>query len=209
MSIDRFTWLRAIDVGVVVDGGANQGQWLAYARQIWPEAHYVCFEPQGECASMIPKDDKVTVVASALGDKIGNVEFRRSSFNQSSSILPMADLHKTAFPFTAGESVCEVPITTLDQWCEENGTWPDVIKLDLQGYELNALMASPRALMKAKLIVCETSFVELYTGQPLFGDIHDYLGQIGFRYAGCIEPPLCSPIDGRPMEEDSYFVKVT
>ena len=193
---------------MVVDGGANQGQWLAYARQIWPEARYVCFEPQGECASMIPKDEKVTVVESALGDRIGTIKFNRSSFNQSSSILKMGVLHKEAFPFSAGESSVEVPVTTLDQWCEENGVWGDVVKLDLQGYELQALMHMPRSLMKAKVLCVETSYVELYEGQPLFGDIHDYLGQLGYRYAGCIEPPLGSPLDGRPLEEDSWWVKM-
>jgi len=197
-----------LDVGVVVDGGANQGQWLAYARQIWPEARYVCFEPQGECASMIPKDGNVTVVESALGDRIGLVKFNRSSFNQSSSILKMGVLHKEAFPFSAGESSVEVPVTTLDQWCEENGVWGDVVKLDLQGYELQALMHMPRSLMKAKVLCVETSYVELYEAQPLFGDIHDYLGQLGYRYAGCIEPPLGSPLDGRPLEEDSWWVKM-
>jgi len=206
--LDRFDWLRALDVGVVVDGGANQGQWLAYARQIWPEARYVCFEPQGECASMIPKDEKVTVVESALGDRIGTIKFNRSSFNQSSSILKMGVLHKEAFPFSAGETIVEVPVTTLDQWCEENGVWGDVVKLDLQGYELSALMHMPRSLMKAKVLCVETSYVELYEAQPLFGDIHDYLGQLGYRYAGCIEPPLGSPLDGRPLEEDSWWVKM-
>jgi FkbM family methyltransferase len=206
--MDRFDWLRGLSPLVVIDGGANQGQWLAYARQIWPEAKYVCFEPQGECASMIPKDGNVTVVESALGDRIGLVKFNRSSFNQSSSILKMGVLHKEAFPFSAGESSVEVPVTTLDQWCEENGVWGDVVKLDLQGYELQALMHMPRSLMKAKVLCVETSYVELYEAQPLFGDIHDYLGQLGYRYAGCIEPPLGSPLDGRPLEEDSWWVKM-
>jgi FkbM family methyltransferase len=205
--VDKYDWLRALAPAVVIDGGANQGQWLAYARGIWPQARYICFEPQGECASLIPRDPLVTVVESALGDRLGVVSFRRSSFNQSSSVLKMAQLHKDAFPFTAGESVCEVPITTLDQWCEENSTWGDVVKLDLQGYELAALMHMPRSLMHAKALCVETSFVELYEGQPLFGEIHDYLGQLGFRYAGCIESPLGSPLDGRPMEEDSWWVK--
>lgn len=205
--MDKYDWLRAIAPTVVIDGGANCGQWLGYARQFWGDSKFVCFEPQEECAGLIQKDEKVIVVPAALGDRIGKIPFRRSSFNQSSSILTMAQLHKDAFPFTAGESVCEVPITTLDQWCEENDTWGDIIKLDLQGYELNALMHMPRSLMKAKALCVETSFVELYEGQPLFGEIHDYLTQIGFRYVGCIESPLASPFDGRPMEEDSWFVK--
>lgn len=205
---DKFSWLRALDVKTVVDGGANVGQWLGYARQIWPDSTFVCFEPLTECSMQIPTGGNTIVVNSALGDKVGKIQFRKSSFDQSSSILTMAQLHKDAFPFTAGEQLVEVPITTLDSWCEENDLWPDVIKLDLQGYELNALMCSPRALMGCKLVICETSYVELYQGQPLFGQIHDYLSQIGFQYAGCIELPLASPIDGRPLEEDSYFVKV-
>ena len=205
--VDRFDWLRRLEPSVVFDCGANAGQWLGYARGIWPGARFVCFEPQGEVAALIPKDGGVTVVEMAVGDRIGEVEFRRSSFNQSSSVLPMGALHKEFFPFSAGESVCRVGMTTLDEWCEKNNTWPAVLKLDLQGYELAAMVHSPRVMMKVKAVVCETSFVELYSGQPLFGEIHDYMGQLGFRYAGCIEAPLCSPVDGRPIEEDSWWVR--
>ncbi len=205
--MDRFDWLRVYKPTVVIDGGANCGQWLAYGRNIWPDAKFVCFEPQPECAAAIPSGDAVTVVQSALGDRIGTVKFNRSSFNQSSSILKMAQLHKILAPESAGEVVIEVPITTLDEWCQNNDTWGDVVKLDLQGYELNALMHMPRSLMKAQVLCVETSFVELYEGQPLFGDIHDYLGQVGFRYAGCVEPPWGSQFNGRPLEEDSWFVK--
>jgi FkbM family methyltransferase len=213
---DRYDWLRALDPKLIADCGANQGQWLAYARGIWPDARYVCFEPQGECASLIPRDDKVTVVEMAVGDRIGRVAFNRSSFNQSSSCLKMGQLHKDYFPFSAGESVCEVEMTTLDEFFDSttkpygcSGAFPDIVKLDLQGFELQALIHSPRVVMKAKAIVCETSFVELYEGQPLFGEIHDYMTQCGYRYAGIVESPLLSPIDGQPLEEDSWFIKIT
>jgi FkbM family methyltransferase len=206
--VDRFDWLRKLDVKVVLDGGANQGQWVEYCRQIWPDAKYVCFEPLPECASNIPRDDKVTVVEMALGDRFGKVSFNRSSFNQSSSVLKMGDLHKKLYPFSAGESTCEVEMTTMDEWCEKSGVWPDLVKLDLQGYELQAMIHSPRVMMKAKVVCCETSFLELYDGQPLFGEVHDYMTQIGFRYMGCIQPPMGSPEDGTPLEEDSWWVKV-
>ena len=203
---DKYDWLRRLAPEVVFDCGANTGQWLEYGWNVWPNAKFVCFEPQGECASLIRTAPTITVVAKAVGDKIGTVKFNRSSFNQSSSVLKMGQLHKDLFPFSAGESVCEVEMTTLDEWCEQNNLWPDVLKLDLQGYELQALIHSPRVMMKVKAVVCETSFVELYEGQPLFGEIHDYMTQIGFKYAGCIEPPLVDST-GKPLEEDSWFVK--
>jgi hypothetical protein len=57
---------------------------------------------------------------------------------------------------------------------------PDLIKLDIQGYELEALKGSIGLLKDAKYILCEVSFVEFYVGQPLYHEIAHFLAQHGF-----------------------------
>lgn len=49
-------------------------------------------------------------------------------------------------------------------------------------------------------------FETLYQGQPLFDDIYRKLVSWGFVYSGALDQ-LCSPQDGRPLQEDSIFVR--
>jgi FkbM family methyltransferase len=189
---------------LVLDGGANEGQWLGYMRQFWPWVHVVCFEPLAECAAKIPRNPLTWVVQGALGAGCGEVEFHRSSFAQSSSMLAMGEAHKSLFPFSKDHDVVKVVMTTLDAFFD-GMEGPDVVKLDLQGYELEALKGGERVLSGARALCVETSFVELYDGQPLFGEVHEWLRAKGWRYRGAIEAPMLSGEDGTPLEEDSWF----
>lgn len=56
---------------------------------------------------------------------------------------------------------------------------PDLIKLDIQGYELEALRGGQECLMSAKAVIAEVSFVEYYEGQCLFHDLVTYLAEFG------------------------------
>jgi hypothetical protein len=118
----------------------------------------------------------------------------------------MGQLHKDLFPFSADHETVKVGMTTLDAFFE-GMDGPDVVKLDLQGYELEALKGGERVIAGAKALCIETSYVELYEGQPLFGDIHEWLQRRGWVYRGSVEPPLLSEVDGSPLEEDSWFTR--
>jgi hypothetical protein len=80
------------------------------------------------------------------------------------------------------------------------------LKIDVQGYELHALRGAPETLSKADFVIIETTFISLYSGQPLFDDIYRYLRDSGFIYHGALEQ-LLSPIDGRPLQADALFLK--
>lgn len=56
----------------------------------------------------------------------------------------------------------------------------DGVKLDVQGAELDVLKGAEKKLATATLIQCEVEFVELYEGQPLYGDIAAFLQDHGF-----------------------------
>jgi len=62
----------------------------------------------------------------------------------------------------------------------------DFIHLDIQGGELKALVGAERAVAAAVLIQTEVEFVEMYQGQPLFGDIDAHLRQRGFWFVDFI-----------------------
>ena len=76
----------------------------------------------------------------------------------------------------------EVETITLDTFCySEKIDEIDFIQLDVQGAELPVLQGASSILARSTLcVVTEVEFTELYTGQPLFGDIDVYLRKQGF-----------------------------
>lgn len=58
----------------------------------------------------------------------------------------------------------------------------DLIKIDVQGAEVEVLKNGVRALSAATAIHIEVSFVELYHGQPMFADVDRFLRAAGFQF---------------------------
>jgi hypothetical protein len=100
--------------------------------------------------------------------------------SQSSSLLePKEHLHYS--PHVVFPKTVIVPITTFDHWAQENSIdHIDFMLLDMQGYELNALMASPNIVRTVKVILTEIEFVEAYKNQFLFDEIKHWLEGQGF-----------------------------
>jgi hypothetical protein len=59
---------------------------------------------------------------------------------------------------------------------------------------------------KARVVIIETSFIELYEKQLLFRDIYSEMERMGFTYAGSLNDDR-SKIDGSVLQQDSVFIK--
>ncbi len=78
----------------------------------------------------------------------------------------------------------EVEVCTLDRWCAEQGIPServDILKLDVQGAELQALYGARKLLERTRLVYVEVSFVPIYKDCPLFGDIESFMKECGYR----------------------------
>jgi hypothetical protein len=58
---------------------------------------------------------------------------------------------------------------------------PDLLKLDVQGFELEVLRGAEKALQSAKWVLSEVSFESYYDQQALFAEIAGYLAAHGFE----------------------------
>jgi FkbM family methyltransferase len=205
-------WLKDLNIKTVFDIGANTGQFAINISRILPEARIYSFEPLKGCYDgLINKlcgTKNFKAFYTALGDASGEVRFYRNEYSPSSSILPMKELHKQNFPYTAKESSEVVKISRLDDIAQDLIIEDNIlVKIDVQGTEDKVISGGQNLINRAKAIIIETSFQALYEGQPLFKDIFEILTNKGFRYMGNFDGQLTSPIDGSALQSDAIFIK--
>lgn len=97
--------------------------------------------------------------------------------------------------------------TTLDRLAEQEKLrrFPEVIKMDTQGAELEILRGAPKALADSmEVIISEVLFFDVYEGAPRFSDIEQFLRQSGFSFYGFIEQTFRST---RRMQKRSSFLR--
>jgi len=74
--------------------------------------------------------------------------------------------------------------TRLDTFCNNNSISSiDMICIDLQGYELNALKSLGDYLYKVKYIITECSIMSTYTNGATFKEISEYLANYNIKYS--------------------------
>lgn len=182
-------WLLAKNFRTIVDVGANNGQFTLAMAYLFPSAKLHSFEPIPECFDVLCRNTrhlKCDVYQVAVGSTPGVMPLNVHEYRDSSSLLPMADEHKAAFPFSEALSRVEaVEVVTLDDAIDGPALErPVLLKLDLQGGELEALRGAQNLLRHVDVVVSECSFACLYQGGPQFDDIYELLRKSGFRYMG-------------------------
>ncbi len=117
----------------------------------------------------------------ALGDRSGTAILHVTDFADASSLLPLSPAGRAEFRVAPATAVT-VPVARLDDLIAAGTVAaPDLIKLDVQGFELAVLRGGENALASARAVLCEVSTRAFYDGQALFGDILSYLEARGFR----------------------------
>ncbi len=206
---DKLAYLRSLDLGTVLDIGANTGQFAREIRQRLPEAQIYSFEPlKGPFQTLetsFRKDPKFKAFNYALGDMEGEVEMHKSVYSPSSSLLPMSDTHKELFPHTKENTQEKIIIKRLDDVAKNLELEKEVlIKVDVQGFEQKVLDGGIQAFGQAKALIIEVSFLELYKDQPSFDTLYQKLKSLGFEYKGSLEQKIGK--SGQIISEDSLFI---
>jgi len=204
-------WLLKSGIRTVFDVGANIGQFARAIHEVLPEAYIYSFEPLPDCFGELQKAmagvKTFRAFNMALAERDAEAEFYRSSWSPSSSLLPMQELHKQNFPFTAGESRQIVRVRRLDDYAEELTIQGEVlIKLDVQGVEDKVIEGGKELIQRAKILIVETSMDSLYERQPLFADIFKLLEALGFTYKGALSQAF-SALDESVLYADSIFIR--
>ena len=195
------------DVRLVVDGGANKGRTVQRLLDMFPAASVAAYEPQprlaGKLAKRFADRPAVRVRRAGLGSAPGRLMLNVLESPTCSSFLPPEAIREKHAGKPMGVAqVVEVEVVRLDADLERA---PEVIKLDLQGYELEALRGSEGILGGVRAVLCEVSFRMMYAGQPLCGEVADWMEARGFRLEGLYSPWDCG--DGKLAAADALFTR--
>ncbi|WP_433029631.1 FkbM family methyltransferase [Actinomycetospora sp. CA-053990] len=173
----------------VVDAGASRGQFASFAKNQWPNSRLFCFEPQPLCAATARAvvGNRGEVHEVALSDKDGDEELIVSGREDSSSLLPVGELAEQVA--NAGEvDRFSVPVHRLDGHTAEFGLGIGLLKIDVQGLELEVLKGLGQQIRRFADIYLECSFRHLYEGQALGTEIIAYLSSYDFQLVAIENP---------------------
>lgn len=192
------------DVATVLDVGTSRGQFAVFARSRWPHARIIGFEPLPEPAAAARRvlGGDAAVHQVALGRQAGRATINVSGHDDSSSLL---DIGRQAEEFagTAAVGTLEVDVRRLADFIEPGLPGPVLLKIDAQGYELEVLAGAGDGLRQVDEIYCECSFLELYRGQPMAGEVISFLHGAGFALAGVFG--MATSLSGEQLQADLLF----
>ena len=201
-----------LQIDLVVDVGANTGQFARQCRAAGYRGKLISFEPSAAAhASLLQSAaaDPLWNVADrmALGAPTGETEINIAANSFSSSILPMLDSHLSAAPESRYLHKEKVPLRRLDDVLpSDNSSRRIFLKLDVQGYESQVLAGATQLLSQTLAVQLEMSLLPLYKGETLMPEICAMMAHNGFELWD-LEPSFRNPTTGRLLQIDGIFTR--
>ena len=201
-----------VNPATVIDVGANVGQFSVATSHLFPDAALFPIEPDADTAQRLrthlPDRVAKNVVVSAVGERVGSVEFQVNADSQVSSVLPLGSGRKQAFPESAVQRTVVVAMTTLDTLFEQQSLQkPILLKIDVQGYEDRVIAGAGNILKSVQWVILEMSFASLYEGEKDFSDMLEIMRENGFRFVRPLDFHT-SDKTGAIIEMDGLFENV-
>ncbi len=210
-AIEHRAIIGSLPLATVVDVGANVGQFSLLVRALHPDAQIVAFEPLPDAAARYRQvfhgDSRAVLHEAAISPARGTATMHVSASADSSSLLPISERQSELFPGTQEVGTTDVEAGPLDAFVSaELVVPPALLKIDVQGFELEVLRGSLSLLPGFAYVYVEASFEALYTDQALFDDVARFLETEGFTEAGRYN--MAHTAEGAPIQADFLFRRV-
>ena len=172
---------------VIYDIGACVLHWTNAASQIWPNAKFYLFEAMNSC-EFLYKESKHEYHMGLLSNQDGKeLDFYQNDENpggnsyyiENSKINPQASIY-----FNESNRRKLISRSLDSVVTEKHFPAPDLLKMDVQGAELDILMGATELLKLVNHVILELQVVEYNTGAPLKDTVIAYMTEQGFDCHG-------------------------
>ncbi len=197
---------RGINPKVVLDVGAFKGYWSESAQYFFPKADFYMIDPlkvnEARLQELCQKDSSCFhYTLCAVGETEGELLMNVTDDVAGSSLLSF-----NRDPLPQDEVV---KIRTLDNLLAEGIIKsPQLVKMDVQGYELKALDGGQKLFETTDIFILEVSLFEFMPGHPLVHEVIDYMMKKGY-YLYDIAGHLRRPFENDLGQLDLVFAKNT
>ncbi len=196
---------------IILDIGAFDGKTALAYQKLFPTAAIYSFEPYSLSYNQLVKTvkgfDNIKTYKSAVAEKSGKLNLNTNKSSATNSLLSSGKIDSEIDKLISTEGNELVDVICIDEFAESQKLNKiDILKLDIQGGELAALMGAKKMLEKQSinLIYIEVEFVEIYKNQPLFHNIVDYLAHYKYRLFNVYN--LHSNNNGQLLWADAIFI---
>lgn len=165
-----------IKPNIILDIGANIGEWNTIIKQIFPDSRIISFEANRECEHHL-KSKNLEYKICLLGDEKKEVVFFSTKMDKTST---GCSIYRENTDFFNDSNLVEhkLQMEKLDDILELDEI--DLIKIDVQGAELDVLRGAKNIMNKTKFIILEVSMIEYNKNSPLFADVIEFMNKSNF-----------------------------
>ena len=167
---------------VIFDVGAHDGSYSLNAAQVFgADARINSFEPSAAAYTTLRAatagKPNITIHHCGLGDREESATLYYDGIGSQKASVH-SEAHASALDLAAGRLTSEViQLCTIDAFCEEQGIPRiDLLKIDVEGNELNVLRGSTRMIEAGAIGAIQFEFGEAQVGsRTFFKDIYQFL----------------------------------
>lgn len=208
----RIKLINNYNIDVILDIGANIGQYGGEMRNLGFKGEIRSFEPMKKAFSILEKnaskDKNWKVFNYSIGERDGETTINVAKNSVSSSLLKNLPQLTESAPEAAFIEKETIEIKKLDSIFESlNLNGKNVyLKIDTQGYEEMVLIGAEKSLEFVTGIQIEMSFIPTYEGGITFDKMKTKLNDLGFHLMA-LENGFYDKKTGKQIEIDGIFYK--
>ncbi|OPH11095.1 FkbM family methyltransferase [Cylindrospermopsis raciborskii] len=185
----------ATDSPVIFDVGAHRGESVRFFKGIFPGSCIYSFEPDPAnfeylevvCQSYyspLGGGRECLPINMGIAEKEGTMPFYRQGISHLSSLLPInnASTDSLGYAVKALNQPIQISVTTIDTFCSKFAiSHIDIMKIDVQGYEVGVLVGAKKMLMSTSCCTVEVSFYDFYERSTSLLDVEQIMQEAGHR----------------------------
>ena len=148
--------------------GPHQGESIAFFREVFETCEIHSFEPDPSNFEVLTSRAAAAGTRAhrlAISDHVGEAAFFQQDISHLGGLAPINAASKDSLGYAkrASNSSITVPVTTIDQFCEDQGIdRVDLLKVDVQGFEGEVLAGAVRTLRNVDAVMVEISLYDFY-----------------------------------------------